>query len=100
MDKLEKKLIDKECYEQNSLEFQMRHFEDFFMGSSKDKFTLNHKPEPDYLESAGLFYGIETSKKLKSHRNSLSENLKIDMTYKETQRSGSSGKNQSEDYNN
>lgn len=68
------------------------------MGSHKDKFTLNHKP--DYLESAGLFYGIETSKKLKSHRNSLSENLKIDMTYKETQRSGSSGKNQSEDYNN
>ena len=73
------------------------------MGQHKDKFTLDHKPDTDISESTGLFYGIETSKKLKSQRSSLSENLKIDMKYKETQRSGSSGKNQSagsEDYNN
>ena len=73
------------------------------MGQHKDKFTLAQRPEADISESAGLFYGIETSKKLKSQRSSLSENLKIDMKYKETQRSGSSGKNhsaESEDYNN
>ena len=52
------------------------------MGSHKDKFTLDQKP--DFMESADLFYGIETSKKQRSHRNSLSENLKIDMKYKET----------------
>jgi hypothetical protein len=81
MDKLEKKLKAKECYIQNSLEFQLSYFEDFFMGQHKDKFILDQKA--DISESAGLFYGIDSSKKLKSQRSSLSENLKIDMKYKE-----------------
>ena len=41
MEKLEKKLKAKEYNDQNSLEFQVSYFEDFFMGQHKNKFILD-----------------------------------------------------------
>lgn len=64
MEKLEKKLKAKECNDQNSLEFQVSYFEDFFMGQHKNKFILDQKS--DISESADLFYGIDSSKKFQS----------------------------------
>ena len=69
IDKFEKNLIDNECLKKNSLEFQLSHFEDFFMGQHKDKFTL---------EAETFFEGIETSKKLKSQRSSRSDLIQLE----------------------